>query len=144
MMRSTASRWRDLLAPDAGQKQHLGERIGADAGVPAGQEIVQHRHLRKQLAVLEGAREPEPRDRVRLAAGDILAAKADRSFAVVDAADAVEHAGLAGAVRPDQREQLARLDRKRHAVEHGQPAEAQREAVDRELSHTISGCGDIA
>jgi hypothetical protein len=36
----------DLLATDAGQKQHLGERIGADARVPPGQEIVQHRHGR--------------------------------------------------------------------------------------------------
>ncbi len=67
-----------LLAPHARQEQHLGERIGADAGVPAGQQIVEHRHLRKQLAVLEGAGESEPGDLVRLAAGDILAAKADR------------------------------------------------------------------
>ena len=67
-----------LLAPHGRQKQHLGERIGADAGVAAGQQVVEHRHLRKQLAVLEGAREPEPRDLVRRAAGDVVAAKADR------------------------------------------------------------------
>ena len=73
----------------------------------AGQQIVQHRHLRKQFAVLEGARDAEPRDLVRRAAGDVLAAEADRAAAAIDAADAVEHAGLAGAVRADQREQLA-------------------------------------
>ena len=36
------------------------------------------------------------------------------------------------------------LDRERHAVEHDEAAEAQREVVDVELSHTTSGCGDIA
>ena len=94
--------------------------------------------------MLERAGEPEPGDLVRLAAGDVVAAEADRALAAIDAAHAVEHAGLAGAVRTDQREQLARLHRERHAVEHGEAAEAQRQAVDRELSHTISGCGDIA
>ena len=69
-----------LLAPHARQKQHLGERIGGDARVAAGQEIVEHRHVREQLAVLEGAGDAEPRDLVRRAAGDILAAKADRAL----------------------------------------------------------------
>ena len=72
------------------------------------------------------------------------AAEADRALAAIDAADAIEHAGLAGAVRADQREQFAVLDRERHAVEHHEPAEAQREVVDIELSHTISASGDIA
>ncbi len=134
----------DLLAPDAGKEQHLGQRIGADAGVAAGQEVVEHRHLREQLAVLEGAREAEPRDLVRLAAGNVRAAEVDFSLAPIDAAHAVEHAGLAGAVRPDQREQLAGVDRERHAVEHREAAETKRQAVDLELSHTTSGCGDIA
>ena len=47
--------------------------------------------------------------------------------AAIDAADAVEHAGLAGAVRADQRQQLAALDRERNAVEHDEAAEAQRQ-----------------
>jgi len=79
-----------------------------------------------------------------LATGDVVAAIADRAVAAVDAAHAVEHAGLAGAVRPDQREQLACFHRERDAVEHGEPAEAQRQALDGKLSHTISGCGGIA
>ena len=45
---------------------------GVDARMTAGQEIVQHRHLREQLAVLERAREPEPRDLMRRAAADHL------------------------------------------------------------------------
>ena len=64
--------------------------------------------------------------------------------AAIDAADAVEHAGLAGAVRADQREQLALLDAQRHAVEHLQAAEAQAQRVDLKLSHTTSGYGGIA
>ena len=94
--------------------------------------------------MLEGAGDAEPRDLVRRAAGDILAAKADRALAAIEPADAVEHAGLAGAVRPDQRQQLAALDRKRDVVEHDEAAEPERQRVDLKLSHTISGCGDIA
>ena len=133
-----------LFASHRRQEQHFGQRIGAHARVPAGQQIVHDRHLRKQLAVLERACEPEPGDLVRLPARDVAAAKADLAFAMVDAAHAVEHAGLAGAVGADQGEQLARCHRERHAVEHRQAAEAQREPVDLELSHTISGCGDTA
>ena len=70
----------------------------------AGQQIFQHAHLREQFAVLEGAGQPEPGDLVRRLAGDVAAAEADRARAAVDAADAVENAGLAGAVRADQRQ----------------------------------------
>ena len=85
------------------------------------------RHLREQLAVLERARNAE-RARSRAAAGRRCPRPRKRiaPCAAIDAADAVEHAGLAGAVRADQREQLARLDRERHVVEHGEAAEAQR------------------
>ena len=61
-----------LLAPHARQEQHLGKRIGADARVAAGQQVVEHAHVRQQLAVLERAGEPEPGDLVRRAAGDVV------------------------------------------------------------------------
>ena len=70
-MRSTASRCATSCAAHAGQEQHLGKRVGADAGVAAGEQIIEHAHLREQLAVLEGAGEAEPRDLVRRAAGDV-------------------------------------------------------------------------
>ncbi len=44
-----------LLAPDRRKEQHLGHRIRADARVPPGQQIFEHRHLWKQLTMLEGA-----------------------------------------------------------------------------------------
>src|SRR5207248_8837813 len=98
----------------------------------------------KQFAVLECAREAEARALVGFASGDILMAKADAARPAIDAVDAVEHAGLAGPVRPDKGEQLARRHGKRHVVENGEAAEAQRQTLDREFSHTISGCGDTA
>ena len=110
----------------------------------AGQQVLDHGHLGKQFAVLERARHAEPRDLARRAPGDRLAAKADSARPAIDAADAVEHAGLAGAVRADQRKQLALLDAQRDAVEHLQAAEAQAQRVDFKLSHTISGYGDTA
>ena len=112
--------------------------------MPAGEQIVEHRHRSKQLAVLERAGEAELRDLVRRPSRDILVAKADRAVAAIDAADAVEHAGLAGAVRPDERHELALVDRERDLVEHDEPAEPQGERLDRKLSHTTSGSGDTA
>src|SRR5262249_16392507 len=94
-----------LLAAHSPEEQHLGQGIGADACVPPGQEVVEHRHLRKQLAVLERACESEPSNLVPRAAGDKVATKTDLPLAAVDTAHAIEHAGLAGAVRTDQREQ---------------------------------------
>ena len=62
---------RDFGAAHARQKQHLRQRVGADARMPAGQQIVEHGHLRKQLAMLERACDAEPRDLVRRTAGDV-------------------------------------------------------------------------
>src|SRR5436309_10052431 len=42
-----------FLTAHAWQEQQLGERMGAHARVAAGQEILDHRHVGKQLAVLE-------------------------------------------------------------------------------------------
>ena len=100
--------------------------------------------MREQLDVLERARDAEARHRARRQRGDVLAAKADAALALVDAADAVEDAGLAGAVGADQREQLAGLDGERQPVQHGEAAEAQGQVLDLQLSHTTSGCGGTA
>jgi hypothetical protein len=110
--------------------------------VPGGKQILQHAHLRKQLAVLEGTRNTETCDMVRRLAGDALAAKPNATFSMIEATDAIECAGLAGAVRADQGEQFAAFDGKRHIVEYDETAEAQRQMLDLELSHTISGCAD--
>jgi hypothetical protein len=90
-----------------------------------GQQVIEHAHLREQLAVLECAGETEPRDFVRRAPGNVFAAETNGTAPAIDAADAVERAGLAGAVGADQREQLARANLKRHVLEHGQAAKTQ-------------------
>ena len=54
-----------FLAPHAGKKEHLGQHVRRNAAMAAGQQIFQHRHLRKHFAVLEGAGDAEPRDLVR-------------------------------------------------------------------------------
>src|SRR5215831_10297917 len=133
-----------FLAAHGGYEQHLGDGIGSNARVPASQQVVQHRHLRKQLAVLERARKSAAGDLVRRAAGDGVAAKADLSLSAVDATHAIEHASLARTIRANQGEQLACCHCERDPIEHCQAAEAQHEAVDFKFSHTISCCGDIA
>src|SRR4029079_6392953 len=130
----------DLLPAHARQEQHLRKRAGANARVPAGEQIVEHAHLRKQFSVLEGAGDTEPRYLMRRKTGDVAPAEADYPGAAIDAADAVEHAGLAGTVRADQRQKLLALDRKRNAVEYDKAAEPQPQILDCQFSHTISGC----
>ncbi len=61
--------------------------------------------------MLKGAGQAEAGDLVRRATEDVGAAEPDRAVAAINAADAIERACLAGAVRADQREQFARLDR---------------------------------
>ncbi len=75
---------------------------------------------------------------------DVLPGKHDPAGAAIKSADAVEDAGLARSVGADQCEQLPRFDGERDAVQHLQPAKAEREALHFELSHTTSGFGDIA
>src|SRR5262249_15156166 len=109
--------------------------VRGDTAMAAGQKIFQHRHVRKHLGMLEGAGYPETGDLMWRLAVDILLTQPDCALAAIDAADAVEHAGLAGAVRADQGEQLTGLDMQRYLSQHGQSAEPQRQALDRKLSH---------
>ncbi len=78
-----------FLPADAGQEQHFGEWIGAGVRMPADQQILQNRHLWKQFAVLERARNSELCDIVWCATADILAAEADRALAAINSADAI-------------------------------------------------------
>src|SRR5262245_57768305 len=88
----------DLLAANRRREEHALERIGGQPRMPPGHDVVEDAHVREQLDVLEGARNPEPGHRARRKARNVMPAKADAAFALVDAADAVESAGLAGAV----------------------------------------------
>ena len=75
--------------------------------------------------VLEGAAHAQPGDLVRGRAGDRLAFEEDvAGLVLVQAAEAVEQRGLAGAVGADQPADVAALDVEAHAVERHDAAEA--------------------
>ena len=123
------------------------------------QQILEHRHAGEQADVLERARDPgaagdeivghalEQEQRAvaaRQAAGvargervelvphrGVAVGERDPSFArLVEAGDAVEHGGLAGAVRPDQRGDVAAPDGEREAVDGDEAAEPHGEMLD--------------
>ena len=140
-------------------EQRLGQRPRSDARVTPDEQVLQDREMREQFAVLESARDADAGDRVRPSADEIVLVETDAArLRTIDAADAVQHARLSGAVRSDEREQFARAQCERHVVEHGQSAEMQRHALQRNddigrrkaanarrrLSHTISGCAGTA
>ena len=100
--------------------------------VAANQEVVQHRGVLKQLDILKSARNAQRRHVLRCLRGQLDHAL--RSLVVnlarggrVDAADQVEHRGLARAIGPDQREHFARFNVKAHVVDgqHAAKAHAQ-------------------
>jgi len=73
--------------------------------------FVEHAHMMKQRKILEGAADAERGARIGREGGDVAAAIAQLAFArPVAARDAVDHRGLAGAVRADDRKQLALVD----------------------------------
>ncbi len=69
-------------------------------------------------------------------AGDVLAVEDQPAEGrIVDARDDVEDRRLAGAVGPDDREDLARLDRERHVGDCPDPAEIHHEPFDCQEAH---------
>ena len=96
-----------LLVAGPAEPGERRERAVADVLVPAEHEVVEHREVREQLDVLEGAGHAELGDGVRLEADQLLAVELHRALLrPVDAGQHVEDAGLAGAVGADDREQL--------------------------------------
>ena len=87
-------------------------------------EVVEHRHLGEQLDVLKGAGDaqvgnavgPHPRQGAALEADGAL-------LRPVHPGDAVQDAGLAGAVGADDGEQLVGVDLERDPVEGLEPGE---------------------
>src|SRR5262249_29577304 len=123
------------------------------------QQILQHREAGKEPDVLERARDPRvarhqivrhaleqeqdaarPAQRTRAAAGDGLEVVPHRGIAVaqpepslrrfVEAGDAVEHGGLAGAVRSDQRGDGIGLRREREILDGDEAPEAHAQVFD--------------
>src|SRR5690606_24852378 len=88
---------------------------------------------RDEVHLLEGAGDSTRDDPVWGHAGHIRGAQPDRPPArPVEPGDAVDQRRLAGAVGPHQSDQLALLERGAELVQRDQPAEGQRDILDRE------------
>ncbi len=139
----------DLGLAHAAQEEAFGENARPHPRVARDEQVLEHRHVREELAVLEGAGDAERGDAVRSRARDVLAREFDPARArTVDAADAVEHRSLARAVRADQREQLAapaqRTTRPRAPSGRRTRARSPRLRRTRRFSHTSAGSGGTA
>ena len=102
------------------------------------------------LHELERPREAQAADRVGLEPDQGRAVERDRAVSRgVEAGDEVEHGGLAGAVGPDEPDDLAALDREVESAHRGEPAEAlvqpaqleQAQEARRARSQPIRPCG---
>jgi len=108
--------------------------IGADEGAEL--QMLLHRHLWPDLALLRTVRDAEADDDVGIGALDRLAAERDRARTRrEDAGDRAQHRRLAGAVRADQRHELAFVHGERHAVQHARRPAMQRDVIEREHRH---------
>ena len=116
----------DLGRTGFGREKHLAPQPRLAVRVAADQQVLQHGGVLEQLDVLKGAGNAQPRDLVRRllgqAQGALWPGVVDHARGGrVDAADQVEHGGLASAVGADQGEDLAALDVEADLV-HGQHA----------------------
>ena len=100
------------------EAQNGGENARAAAQMRAQRHVVEHAHVTLDLDVLERAGEPEPGDMIGRRALDALTHERDRARrGVRDAGHEVEGRALAGAVRPDERDDLAAVDVKVDVVD---------------------------
>src|SRR5262249_48783933 len=113
-----------------------GQEPRAEMDVPAHLDVVEDGHASEQGDVLEGAGDPALSAAMRRQVRDVPSVEADApARRRVDAADAVEDAGLAGAVRADDGEELMRFDIEAHAGEGRHAAEAQAQVIEGEERH---------
>src|ERR1700727_3361013 len=95
--------------------------------MPPDHDVVEHAHMVEQREVLEGAADAKPWPRIRIERGDVLSAIKQLALGrAVAARDAVDDRGLAGAVGPDDRKQLAGFDAKTDIGERAHAAKAER------------------
>ena len=100
--------------------------MGADA------DVVDHRQIGKQRDVLEGAADADLGDPVRRPLQDAHAFHQDVAGArLIEPGEAIEQRGLAGAVRPDQAEDLALMHVEGHAVQRDDAAEHDADVANR-------------
>ena len=91
-------------------------------------EVLPHGEVVEQLRALPGSGEPALRPRVRRQPREIVPVELDAARGTDERGDRVDERRLAGAVRPDQPDQLALLDDDVDLVDGAYASEADREA----------------
>ncbi len=87
-------------------------------------DIVEHAEIGKQRDILEGAADADLGDAMRRARQDAVALHQNVALArLIEPRQAIEQRGLAGAVRPDQTENLPTVHVERDAVERDDSSE---------------------
>ena len=100
-----------------------------------GQHVFQHRHAGENADILEAARHAEAGAGMGGQGGDVAAVQADAARCRRhQAADQVEHRGLAGAVRADQGVDAAGIDREIDGIDRDQSGEMHAQTTG--LQHT--------
>jgi hypothetical protein len=123
---------RGLAAADPGQPQGVADDVAVGAGMGADPDVVEHRQVGKKCDVLKGAADADFGNLVRRAFEDAHAFHQDVAGArLVEPGEAVEERGLAGAVGPDQAENLAVVHVKGHAVQCDDAAEHDADVANR-------------
>ena len=121
------------------------EAPGAEPGPRTDLQVVADAHAAEQLDPLEGSTQAESGSPVHRRACDVAAVEDDRAAVGSQHPEqAVEERGLPSAVRPDQRDGLARLDGQRHVVERHDAGEALRDAACVEQGHEPARLGVAA
>jgi hypothetical protein len=129
-----------LLAGDPGQAERVGEEIAPRAAVDADHDVLEHRHGREQREVLEGPADTEPGDAMAGQAEDGPALEQDVAVVGrVEAAEAIEERGLAGAVGPDESHDLPGLHLEGDPLERDNAPEPHRDVAHGEQGRRPAG-----
>ena len=127
----------DLLAPFAlghflaarrTKPERTGKKPRVHQVVAPEHQVIEHGERAEEPEVLEGPGNAAASQRNGALSNNLLALEANRPLLrSVDTIEAVEDRRFPGAIRTDDREQLAALHVERHAIERGNPAEPQRD-----------------
>jgi hypothetical protein len=129
-----------LRPPHPGDAQPTGEEPARGERVPPEQDVVEHGGVHREGDVLERAAQPQPGELVRGLPGQDGVAEHDAARRrPVKAADDVEAAGLAGAVRADEGVDRAGAHGEGDLVEGLDAAEAQADPLDPQLGDVDAG-----
>ncbi len=120
---------RDLVPGPPGSREQGVEQVGPHVHVPAEEQVLQARHVLEELDVLEAAADAQLGHPLRRQARDVATAPPHAPrLGAVEAADDVEDARLARAVRPDERRHLALVEGEADGREGGQAPEVEGDA----------------